>query len=642
MKQINAFRAYLTLCILAVASLFGGVNAVAQETVYKTLLFGSSYNSKGISSYTDSWTSTVDGFVWDIANFNNNNNGWSYVKCGRSSVASVATITTQETIDQPITKVVVVVDAYTSGRVTNNKAILTVASDAAFTQDVENVEVTLAKGNVTHTITNPQANRYYKLTYNCPKASKNGGLQISKVEYYYEAGPVLPTPELSFNASSYSMNVGGALTVSATTTSDAAITYSSSDPEVAAVEATTGAVIAKKEGKVIITANVAATETYAAASATCELTVVDPNKPAEVVTPMSFKEVTSADQLIEGGQYIIVCKGQKMAMTTINKKGSSVAIEIDEDGSIKSVPNEVTVYTMSTALVNNEGSYNFVDADGKKLGITSATGTDITISATSTKDTKFDWVLDSSKRLVCKANTDGKRALLFNGSQFGHYATSNLGSSGYYTVQLYRLEANASIYGKIGYTTYYTDKKYKLADGLTAYAITEAPVAGAVTMTKAYEAGQEVPANTALLLEGAAGAYGMPVLNKEVPAYEGDNMLEGRRNSENVTESTRENVLYYKLTLKDEVPGFYWGADNGAPFLMKNPNTAYLAVPASMASAAGFRIIMDGTTGIDTVTTPTQAGNAIYTLAGVRVNAQSTKSLPKGIYIVNGKKMLVK
>lgn len=46
--------------------------------------------------------------------------------------------------------------------------------------------------------------------------------------------------------------------------------------------------------------------------------------------------------------------------------------------------------------------------------------------------------------------------------------------------------------------------------------------------------------------------------------------------------------------------------------------------------------------GISQVATSATKATGIYTLTGVRVNATDVKSLPKGIYIVNGKKQIVK
>lgn len=46
--------------------------------------------------------------------------------------------------------------------------------------------------------------------------------------------------------------------------------------------------------------------------------------------------------------------------------------------------------------------------------------------------------------------------------------------------------------------------------------------------------------------------------------------------------------------------------------------------------------------GISQVATSATNTTGIYTLTGVRVNATDVKSLPKGIYIINGKKQIVK
>lgn len=55
------------------------------------------------------------------------------------------------------------------------------------------------------------------------------------------------------------------------------------------------------------------------------------------------------------------------------------------------------------------------------------------------------------------------------------------------------------------------------------------------------------------------------------------------------------------------------------------------------------RFVSDGTSGIDGVTVqPAKAARGIYTISGRRVNATSTTALPAGLYIVDGKKTLVK
>lgn len=447
-------------------------------------------------------------------------------------------------------------------------------------------------------------------------------------------------PVFSFSEESYTINVNEAKQILPTTNSNGEISYASSDDAVATVDAE-GNVTGIAEGDATITATIAATSEYKSATATYQIKVVDPNKPAEVVTPMSFKKVTSTDELIDGGQYIIVCEDQNVAMTTISSKnkGGSATIQItDEVTSATKLPNDVTIYTVSNK--DSDGFFYLIN-EGKFLSAGSSTN--ITENATANDNSK--WKLDTTNGIVCKSTTT--RAILFstaaNPAVFGNYAVQNLGKD-YYKAQLYRLETSATINEKIGYTTFYTDKVYQLADGMTAYTISESDEAGKVNAIEAYAAGEDVPANTALLLGGEAGTYRLPVLNKEVAAYEGENLLEGKRMADGMTRSDRENVLYYKLTtLNGENPGFYWGAEEGAAFIMKNPTTAYLAVDKAVAGANGLRLVIgeSGTTGIGTVTETTQNG-AIYTISGVRVNAGSTAGLPKGIYIVNGKKLLVK
>lgn len=622
MRKIYSVRAFLTLCILAVSSLIGGVSAQAQTTV--------------TSVFQDAKLNVVDGTPqWSVdkaATGKDTQTGDKYrgIQWGKAKGEIVLTSADEFNNVQSVAIV-----ASTNG--TNNTISVSVGTES-FGDAVTIISGT-ANANKTYTFT---GNATGKISIKLNDADKS--VYVKSISITYVDGPELNKPEIAFPESSYTMNFGTELTVTATTNSDGKITYTSSDPEVAAVDAETGMVTAKKEGTVTITAKVEETETYAAASATCELKVVDPNKPAAVVTPMLFKEVTSTAQLIEGGQYIVVCKEKNVAMTTVSKKGASVDVTVEEDGSIVTVPSSVVIYTMSNK--NTTGDYfNLINGDGKYLGIGSSTDL---ATLTDSYNAKAQWKLDGNNGIACKSNVEStgtKRSILYNGTQFGHYANSNIGGN-YAIVQLYRLEATATINEKIGYTTYYTDEKYQLPEGLTAYAISEAQEAGAVVMTPAYEAGADVPANTALLLGGEAGTYGLPVLNKEVEAYGGENLLEGRRNADNVTNSAREDVLYYKLTLLNgENPGFYWGAADGAAFVMKSATTAYLAVPKSVAAANGFRLIMGegDTTGIGSVTTEAAAQNAaIYTLSGVRVNAANTAGLPKGIYIVNGKTLLVK
>lgn len=204
-------RKFLSLVMMAMLA----VGAWAGESVYKTLTFSAETNSESIGSYTASWSATIDGFTWNLQNFNNNNNSWNYVKCGRKNNASIGTISTASAIDLAITKVVVTVDAVTASKI--NSTTLTVASDADFTLNVQTVEVAAAQGEMTYAIETPSANSYYKLTYDCAAGSSNGLITISKVEYYAADGdtPVQTVTPPTFSPAAGEVEAGTAVTISA-------------------------------------------------------------------------------------------------------------------------------------------------------------------------------------------------------------------------------------------------------------------------------------------------------------------------------------------------------------------------------------------------------------------------------------------
>ncbi len=75
----------------------------------------------------------------------------------------------------------------------------------------------------------------------------------------------------------------------------------------------------------------------------------------------------------------------------------------------------------------------------------------------------------------------------------------------------------------------------------------------------------------------------------------------------------------------------------GTTHFLNNANKAYLVLPqASNVSFYSF-IFGDGTTAIDDIVTNETDSTLIYDLAGRRVEKAG-----KGIYIVNGKKLLIK
>ena len=249
--------------------------------------------------------------------------------------------------------------------------------------------------------------------------------------------------------------------------------------------------------------------------------------------------------------------------------------------------------------------------------------------------------------LVCKASDTRQiiyRAGTYN--SFKNYATSSATTDEYKKVQLYQKVTDLAISTLTnGYATFVTDVPYVMPKGACGYAVTVAPHVGVITKTEAYTEGQPVPAQTALLIGGAPGTdYYPAVLKEDVTAtYSGENYMEGRRTAEGYTNSQKGvAVFYYKLALNSaSKPGFYYGAADGAAFQLTKPTTAYLAVPQSITPLNGYLIDFDGEeTGISTIApTNGNANGAIYNLNGIRMT-QTLRNLPKGVYIVNGKKVI--
>lgn len=289
------------LSILFAALLISVSNIFAADVVYKTISFAADNNTRGeeVGSYTKTWESTTNGFTVSIANFNNNKwDKWNYIKCGRKDNASVATITTKAAIDKAITKVVVTIDGVTADKV--NSATLTVASDAEFTKDVQTITVTAAKGELPYVVTTPTENMYYKLTYDCKSSTKNGFVQISKIEYYITAPDIeataiaLDQTELEMEQYKYIKLVATLTPADATTE----VVWTSSNDKVATVENGLVTIVAA-EGTATITA------TAGTVSATCEVTA----KSATVLTCAEAAQkalsVSADNEVLAGGKYVI-------------------------------------------------------------------------------------------------------------------------------------------------------------------------------------------------------------------------------------------------------------------------------------------------------------------------------------------------
>ena len=176
-----------------------------------------------------------------------------------------------------------------------------------------------------------------------------------------------------------------------------------------------------------------------------------------------------------------------------------------------------------------------------------------------------------------------------------------------------------------GFATYVSDNdlNYTGISGLTAY---KATVEG---NTIKFSSVTTVPAGEGVLLKAAEGSYNIPV-TAGVASWADDYNAFIRGTGEAVPSVDGGNYNYI-LNNKNGVIGFYRAAGQTVA-----TNRAYLQ---TTTNAARLNISFDDddqTTGIARVE-ETVANDAVYTLSGVRV-AKPTK----GLYIMNGKKVVVK
>lgn len=200
------------------------------------------------------------------------------------------------------------------------------------------------------------------------------------------------------------------------------------------------------------------------------------------------------------------------------------------------------------------------------------------------------------------------------------------------------LEPATVTIGEDGYATYFNYYGYQLPAGVSAYSVT-AGAEGKVILQQAYSEGEEVAKNAGLVLKGTPNeTYTFELLPFATAAAPAGNLLKGLHDAGTIT-AEDGNYYYYKLAKGDKGLGFYWGATEGGVFELA-ANKAYLVLLQSVTTAR-FIGLNSTSTGIFNVKTTSDKANEIYTISGMKVT-QSLSSLPKGIYIVNGKKVVRK
>lgn len=416
-------------------------------------------------------------------------------------------------------------------------------------------------------------------------------------------------PSLSFPEKSYTVEMGDVFSTPKLEGLPEGVTpeYTSSNKEVATVDATTGEVKIVGVGTTTITVTSPNTDIYEEAMVSYELTV-------KLATS---KEVTFDYSLAD-------CDDTNGTVTlTYDKGGSTYPPKWYSD---KSKGNGKRFYAKNKLTITAKNrirniQFVCVPADNDKIY-------DIT-----TKNTKLSAGVYNDENNTWDLSGANEKVVTFE---------SNL-SSGHFRIQKIIVTTDVSV-GTIsiatpeGFGTYYTSNSYILPEGLTAFGYTKANTDGTLVKTDVFNGGDVVPANAALVVKGSKGDYECYATDKEATNTLNGNLLKGVAAYKEIP--VESGIKRYVLTKVNNVLGFYQTQSGN----IKVPaNRAYLELKEAQAQAVSFFQLDGETTGIENATATTkEAPKAIYTLSGVRLKATTTQGLPAGAYVVNGKVVIVK
>lgn len=379
-----------------------------------------------------------------------------------------------------------------------------------------------------------------------------------------------------------------------TTNSTGAVTYSSSNTGVVTVNEETGALTAEAVGKAVITANVAADDNYYASAADYTVYVLSDGTGtlANPYLPTDFR------YLAESGE------------TASDKwvKGYIVGVWNSTEKDVKILPNE------TTGTSNNIGLANTLSEDKGSSCLT----------------VRLNSAPDIQQYINLKDNSDKYHQEVYVKGNIGSFTFSSNTVDGMPTPVDFRY-GEESLYvtiDAIGYATFSAMRGYALPDGMDAYTVSSY-ADRKVTLKKIDE--KRVPAFTGVILKGASGT----LTANETEVSLGSNSMKYNVKAKAMTEIEGDYTNF--ILVSDGKGGVKFAKVSGGTLAA---NKAYLQLPTDDVKARELSISFDEgeTTGISAALMNNESmNNEVYNLAGQRV-AQPTK----GLYIVNGKKYIVK
>lgn len=431
------------------------------------------------------------------------------------------------------------------------------------------------------------------------------------IEVLYEKADA----ELAFPAPSYSISLGEAFTApTLTNPHNLDVTYSSSTPDVASVDAATGAVTVKAVGDAVITATFSGNNDY---------------KPAAVSYTIIIEDTS-----VENSYYALVaeCNGTYHAVKNSVSSDAFDATEVDVvNGKVITPMTDNIAWKIETSgsnayLINKaKGSDGFNQYIGFTAGKTA-------LSRKNSRSEDDKWTIDATNNSWL--NSDNKRSIIYSSTynNFKNYAVSNIGTGSYATsyTQAYTFAS--------GYTRTVT------AGAWGTICLPNDVAADDYAGVKFYSiAGKDkaVDPTSITLQEVSELEAGVPYLFQ---VNEDATKLLAAYGKQSVATAGSNNGLIGSLEGQEVDEGMYLlsggkivlcgtGCSIGA-------NRAYIdmsQVPVVSAGVKGVTFFFNGEVGVNGLEADSQNNAPVFDLTGRRVNKTQ-----HGLYIVNGKKVIVK
>ena len=415
-------------------------------------------------------------------------------------------------------------------------------------------------------------------------------------------------PSLSFPQTSYTVEMGDVFSTPKLNGLPEGVTpaYTSSNKEVAIVDAATGEVTIVGVGTTTITVTSPNTDIYEEATASYELTVkLATSKEVTIdFSTLSYVSNTTVDKLINW---------QNKGITIILDKSNGTRNPqwYKDDTSLRVYKNNTFTITSDSRLKKIQFFYGTAKA--------TADNPKYTFGTYNPEKKELDLSTENTNEVTLKFSGGGvhyKKIIITTDVSVG----------------------TISIAAPEGFGTYYNSNSYILPKGLTAFGYKEANTDGTLVKTEEFTGGDVVPANAALVVKGNEGDYECYATDQVATKTLEGNLLKGVAKATTVEKA--EGFKRYVLTKVNGVLGFY---QTNSGNIKVPANRAYLELTKAQAQAVSFFQLDGETTRIENATATTkEAPKAIYTLSGVRLKATTTQGLPAGAYVVNGKVVIVK